>query len=103
MPMILSIDDLRALAKKRGPVALVHFDAHVDTWPDNFGQTQAHGTVFYHAIKEGLVKPHQMVQIGIRSPLERAVHDWTLAQGITVVPAHVASAADPVTSGADTE
>jgi len=78
---------LRALAKKRGPVALVHFDAHVDTWPDNFGQTQAHGTVFYHAIKEGLVKPHQMVQIGIRSPLERAVHDWTLAQGITVVPA----------------
>src|SRR5262249_3717642 len=78
---------LRALAKRDGPVALIHFDAHVDTWPDNFGQTQAHGTVFYHAIEEGLVKPRQMVQVGIRSPLGRAVHHWTLAQGVTVVPA----------------
>ena len=78
---------LRALAKRDGPVALIHFDAHVDTWPDNFGQTQAHGTVFYHAIEEGLVKPRQMVQVGIRSPLERAVHHWTLAQGVTIVPA----------------
>src|SRR6202030_2442424 len=43
--------------------------------------------VFYHAIKEGLVKPHQMAQIGIRSPIERAVHDWTLARGVTVVSA----------------
>jgi agmatinase len=78
---------LRALAKRDGPVALIHFDAHVDTWPDNFGQTQAHGTVFYHAIEEGLVKPRQMVQVGIRSPFERAVHHWTLAQGVTIVPA----------------
>jgi agmatinase len=78
---------LRALAKRLGPVGVVHFDAHVDTWPDNFGQTQAHGTVFYHAITEGLVNPRQMVQIGIRSPLERAVHDWTLEQGVTIVSA----------------
>jgi agmatinase len=78
---------LRALAKRDGPVALVHFDAHVDTWPDNFGQTQAHGTVFYHAIEEGLVRPRQMVQVGIRSPLGRAVHHWTLAQGVTIVSA----------------
>ena len=40
---------LRALAKKIGPVALIQFDAHVDTWPDNFGQTYGHGSVFYHA------------------------------------------------------
>jgi agmatinase len=78
---------LRALAKRHGPVALVHFDAHVDTWPENFGQTHAHGTVFYHAIKEGLVKPRQMVQIGIRSPLQRSIYDWTLAQGVTIVSA----------------
>ena len=78
---------LRALAKRHGPVALVHFDAHVDTWPDNFGQTQAHGTVFYQAINEGLVKPRQMVQVGIRSPVERAVYDWTIQQGVTIVPA----------------
>lgn len=78
---------LRAFAKRNGPVALVHFDAHVDTWPENFGQTQAHGTVFYRAIEEGLVKPRQMVQIGIRSPLGRDVYDWTRRQGVTIVPA----------------
>ena len=78
---------LRALARRRGPVALVHFDAHVDTWPENFGQAHAHGTVFYHAINEGLVKPRQMVQIGIRSPVERSIYEWTLGQGVTIVPA----------------
>ena len=60
---------LRAVAKKQGPVGLIHFDAHVDTWPDTFGQVYGHGSVFYHAIEEGLVDPHRMIQIGIRSPL----------------------------------
>ena len=78
---------LRALARRTGPVALVHFDAHVDTWPGNFGQTYAHGAVFYHTIEERLVDPRRMVQIGIRSPVEREVLDWTLAQGVTVVTA----------------
>jgi agmatinase len=78
---------LRALAKRRGPVALIHLDAHVDTWPENFGQAFAHGSVFYHAILEGLVEPQRMVQIGIRSPVERAVHDWTLAQGVVMLTA----------------
>ncbi len=45
---------LRALRKRMGaPVGLVHFDAHVDTWPDNFGQAFAHGSPFYHAINDG--------------------------------------------------
>ncbi len=52
------------------PVALVHFDAHVDTWPDNFGQAYGHGSPFYHAINEGLVDPRRMIQIGIRSPVQ---------------------------------
>ena len=78
---------LRALAKKRGRCGLIHFDAHVDTWPENFGQIYAHGSVFYHAINEGLVEPRRMIQIGIRSPVERAVHDWTLEQGVTIVTA----------------
>src|SRR5262249_15763235 len=78
---------LRALAKKRGPLALIHLDAHVDTWPENFGQTYAHGSVFYHAISEGLVEPRRMVQVGGRSPVERAVHDWTLAQGVVMITA----------------
>jgi agmatinase len=78
---------LRALAKRRGPLALIHFDAHVDTWPDNFGQAFAHGSVFRHAITEGLVEPRRMIQIGIRSPVERAVYDWTRDRGVTIVTA----------------
>jgi agmatinase len=79
---------LRALAQRLGgPVALIHFDAHVDTWPDNFGQVLGHGSVFYNAIAEGLVDPRRMIQIGIRSPVQREVWDWTLAQGVTVLTA----------------
>jgi agmatinase len=79
---------LRALTQRLGrKVALVHFDAHVDTWPDNFGQAFAHGSPFYHAINEGLVDPHRMIQIGIRSPVQRAVMDWTVGQGVTVLSA----------------
>jgi len=62
---------LRALAPRTGPLALVHFDAHVDTWPDSFGQRFGHGSPFYHAIEEGLIDPHRTVQIGIRSPRKK--------------------------------
>jgi agmatinase len=86
---------LRALAKRQSPPALIHFDAHVDTWPDNFGQAYAHGCVFYHAIREGLIAPQRMIQIGIRSPVEREVHDWTLAQGVTIITAQEAHEAGP--------
>ncbi len=78
---------LRALKKHRGAPALIHFDAHVDTWPDNFGQAYAHGSVFYHAIEEGLVDPRRMIQIGVRSPVPRAVHDWTAARGVVAIAA----------------
>jgi agmatinase len=78
---------LRALTKRCEPPALIHFDAHIDTWPDNFGQLDAHGSVFYHAISEGLVEPRRMVQVGLRSPVGREVHDWTLAQGVTMIAA----------------
>jgi agmatinase len=78
---------LRALARGHGPPALIHFDAHVDTWPDSFGQPLGHGSVFYRAIEEGLVQPQRMIQIGIRSPMSREVHDWTVGRGITIVPA----------------
>lgn len=79
---------LRALTRRIGKgLALVHFDAHVDTWPTNFGQDFAHGSVFYHAIREGLVDPRRMIQIGIRSPVQREVWDWTVAQGVTILSA----------------
>jgi agmatinase len=77
---------LRALSKRLGgPLALVHFDAHVDTWADNFGQVYGHGSVFFHAIREGLVDARRMIQVGIRSPVQREVWDWTLDQGVTVL------------------
>ncbi len=80
---------LRALAARGGlsapPLALVHFDAHVDTWPDSFGQRFGHGSPFYHAIEEGLIDPHRTVQIGIRSPMEKSVRDWTVAKGVTIL------------------
>ena len=79
---------LRALAKRLGhPVGLVHFDAHVDTWPDNFGQVFGHGSVFFHAINEGILDPTRMIQIGIRSPVQREVWDWTIDKGVTILSA----------------
>jgi agmatinase len=103
---------LRALARRRtSPLALVHFDAHVDTWPTNFGQVYGHGSVFFHAINEGLVDPAHMIQIGIRSPVQRDVWDWGLARGVTVLTAQDVHAATPdtiaarigaVVNGADT-
>ncbi len=82
----ISLPLLRALAKRQGrSVGLVHFDAHVDTWPDNFGQRLAHGSVFYHALEEGLVDPERMIQVGIRSPVQREIHDWAPGKGVTVV------------------
>jgi agmatinase len=76
---------LRALSRRLGRLGLVHFDAHVDTWPTNFGQRYAHGSVFYHAIEERLVEPRRMIQIGPRSPVEREVWDWTIGHGVTVL------------------
>ncbi len=79
---------LRALSRRLGgPVGLLHLDAHLDTWPDNFGQAYAHGSVFWHAIREGLVDPRRMVSLGIRSPVQREVWDWTLGQGVNVITA----------------
>lgn len=79
---------LRALRRKVGaPLGLVHFDAHVDTWPDNFGQVYGHGSPFYHAIEEGLVDPKRMIQIGIRSPVQHEVWDWTIGKGVTILTA----------------
>jgi agmatinase len=78
---------LRALSRRLGRLALVHFDAHVDTWPTNFGQVYAHGSVFYHAIEEALIDPHHTIQIGIRSPVQRDVWDWTIGRGVTILTA----------------
>jgi agmatinase len=76
---------LRALKRRAGSLALVHFDAHVDTWPESFGQRWGHGSPFYHAIEEGLVAPRHTVQVGIRSPMDREVRAWTQAKGVEIL------------------
>ena len=57
---------LRAHAKRHGPLAIVHFDAHSDTWRDEPGRID-HGTMFYHAVKEGIIDTGRSVQVGIRT------------------------------------
>ena len=59
---------LIAHAEKYGkPLSLIHFDAHCDTWPDDSGDSLNHGTMFYKAVKDGLIDPATSVQVGIRT------------------------------------
>ncbi|WP_230390747.1 agmatinase [Reinekea sp. G2M2-21] len=57
---------LKSLAGKHGPISLIHFDAHCDTWPDKKGRID-HGTMFYHAANEGIVDAKHSVQLGMRT------------------------------------
>ena len=72
---------LRAAKARFGPLALVHFDAHCDTWIDHFGEPSGHGTWTYEAIQEGLVSATHTVQIGLRSSGERAARMYVADQG----------------------
>lgn len=58
---------LKAFAEKYGPMSLLQFDAHTDTWPDDDPNRIDHGTMFYKAVKEGIVDPARSVQVGIRT------------------------------------
>jgi agmatinase len=73
---------LRAYREWMGrPLAVIHFDAHCDTWSDHFGQPSGHGTWVYEAIQEGLVQRECFTQLGIRSAGERAARDYVADQG----------------------
>jgi agmatinase len=60
---------LRATARRHGPVALLHFDAHLDTWDTYFGAPYTHGTPFRRAAEEGLLDATGLTHVGIRGPL----------------------------------
>jgi agmatinase len=60
---------LRAAHARHGPVALVHFDAHLDTWDTYYGAPYTHGTPFRRAFEEGLLATERSVHAGIRGPL----------------------------------
>ena len=62
----ITLPILRAMREVHGPVAVVHFDAHLDTWDDYFGARYSHGSWFRRATDEGLVLPDKCFQIGLR-------------------------------------
>jgi len=62
----LTLPVLRSIAKKHGPVALVHVDAHADVNDEMFGERETHGTVFRRAYEEGLITADKVFQIGLR-------------------------------------
>ena len=63
---------LRATNARHGPCALVHFDAHLDTWDTYFGASYTHGTPFRRAAEEGIVDLEHSMHVGIRGPLYAA-------------------------------
>jgi agmatinase len=65
----VALGTLRAAARVHGPLALIHFDAHLDTWDSYFGADRTHGTVFRRAFEEGLLQPDASIHVGIRGPL----------------------------------
>ena len=65
----IALPNLRALHSRHGPVALVHFDAHLDTWDTYFNAPVTHGTIFRRAFEEGLLVEDHSIHIGIRGPI----------------------------------
>lgn len=65
----ISLPLLRSLNRRHGPVAVVHFDAHLDTWETYFGAPYTHGTTFRRAAEEGLFLQGRSTHAGIRGPL----------------------------------
>ncbi len=82
----ISLPIMRAVARKHGAVAFVHFDSHQDMWEQYFGNRYFHGTPFRRALEEGLYLPRATVQFGIHGPVY-AETDFEFGQthGVTVV------------------
>jgi agmatinase len=68
----ITLAELRVLERKHGPMALVQFDAHADTWDEYFGQRYFHGTTFKRAAEERLLEPKASVQAGMRGSVYAA-------------------------------
>ncbi|MBC7991877.1 MAG: agmatinase [Rhizobacter sp.] len=78
----ISLPLLRAYKAWLGkPLAMIHFDAHCDTWTDHFGEPSGHGTWVYEAIQEGLVIKECFTQLGIRSAGLREAREYVQGQG----------------------
>ncbi|MEV4312235.1 agmatinase [Actinocrispum sp. NPDC049592] len=88
---------LRAVAAQHGPVALLHFDAHLDTWDTYFGEPYTHGTPFRRAVEEGILDTSAVSHVGTRGPLYgRADLDEDTRLGFGIV-----TSADVMRQGVD--
>jgi agmatinase len=83
----IALPELRAAAAVHGPLALVQFDSHPDTWDAYFGQKHTHGTPFRRAVEEGLLSLGRSIQVGMRGSIYEA-GDWEDARemGFDLVP-----------------
>jgi agmatinase len=87
----ISLPVLRAVAEKHGPLSLIQFDSHIDTWGDYFGGRYFHGSPFRRAIEEGLVRGAHYVQVGIRGPMYGEAEDFTFQNQHGVVMLDIAT------------
>jgi agmatinase len=83
----IALPELRAAAAVHGPLALVQFDSHPDTWDAYFGQKHTHGTPFRRAVEEGLLDPSRSIQVGMRGSIYDE-GDWedAIEMGFDLVP-----------------
>ncbi len=83
----IALPELRAAAAVHGPLALVQFDSHPDTWDAYFGEKHTHGTPFRRAVEEGLLRPERSIQVGMRGSIYD-MGDWDAARelGFDLVP-----------------
>jgi agmatinase len=98
----ITLAELRAHARRYGPLALVQLDAHADTWDEYFGQKHFHGTTFRRAVEEGLLDASSSVQAGMRGSLYAAGDlDLSRELGFRVIPAEELRALGPERFGAE--
>ncbi len=83
----IALPELRAATSAHGPLALVQFDSHPDTWDAYFGQKHTHGTPFRRAVEEGLLDTSRSIQVGMRGSIYDE-GDWNDARelGFDLVP-----------------
>jgi agmatinase len=83
----IALPELRAAAEVHGPLALVQFDSHPDTWDSYFGEIHTHGTPFRRAVEEGLLDTSRSIQVGMRGSIYDE-GDWNDAKemGFDLVP-----------------
>src|SRR3954463_6826506 len=92
----ITLAELRVLATKHGPLALVQLDAHADTWDEYFGQRYFHGTPFKRAVEEGLLEPKASLQAGMRGSLyDKSDLEDARSLGFAVVPSEELRALGP--------